>query len=597
MQTRINADLDRHLFLLDNISMQNKRYIKIEHNHALCTNDGWATFSYIEDASKVGLDYCLENNSATIYEIRLKHSFGFKVAQVILEEYKKIGDEWFRIKKKHLDKNDGYGSYFEIFAIAVLHNVSYEKVIKDYLVCGSEDGKVDAIVFGDNDVIVYQIKIGNLEEDNIDVLMKENIEEYMLSHRISKEKTSDLTKYLTDHFDKDIFGKNIYYKTISTNGQKSNNINSNEVYGRFISNEVERNKISFKNRVEIPTNKKHQTVIYNPNSKHKEIFVFANADSLVKTLTNYIENDDNIDYLFVDNVRGRLKKNNVLIQTIKNDPEMFCFYNNGISIVGNFNCQENLPIVTIENPIIINGQQTMMSLFAARDEKIDISNVFVPLFLKEVETDEELRNIAKYNNSQAKIQSLDLLSIDKNLRRIQSELLDNCLEDLKNNKPCFYLDIVRNGKNRHKERAKKLFDKDCIIFVSDFVKLYSVVNNIEDLGLWKNNVDGNIKKKYKNGFDYIEKEKALSICNAIRTAKHFIGNNNEYRIADLTIQFLFYFGYAPQEIESIINFINDKSNAKNENKANAFRTNKTIKELRDAVESLHLENKFDIEKK
>lgn len=574
-----------------------KKFFYIEKKHILYTNDDWSSVLFNEDDSIKNLGYDEEKDASKIHIAKLKHNFGPKLADIILDEYNKIDNEWFKYKKNHLDSKDGYGAFFEIFSISVLHNISYQKAIADHLIIGSHDGKIDTVFFDQTSVVFYQVKLGNLTDDNTLQLMKDNVNEYIKTKTISDPISSDLLKYLKNHYEKDICGKDFDYKTISYNSNKSENISPDDIYNSFLQKLVERNKIIFKNSIEITKSDSNHFASNVINNNEKEVFVFAKADLLIDTLEKHIESEDNLDYLFVDNVRGRLNRNASLIQTIKNEPELFCFYNNGVSIVGDFNVQSQNPTIVVKNPIIINGQQTVVSLFAAKKEKIDISKVYVPVFLKSVPDEEKLRKIAKYNNTQSKISSIDLMSIDHNLRLIQSSLVENMLDDFKNSKECFYLDIVRNGKNRHKASAKQLFGKDYIISGGDFVKLYSVINCKEELGTWKNNLDTNLKKKYKNGFDVVNKEVAFKICKTIHDSKVFIGGNNNYKIADLAIQFLKYYGYSFDEIKLIIDYINNDSDKKNINRANIYREKDAIDSIRKAISDNNLNNLFDSKEK
>lgn len=580
--------------MFNNISMTRKKYFKIEHGHILYTRNNWKDYFFGEDSSAVNESFETEENATTKQTIRLRYLYGDQAAYLILEEFRKIDNIYFSIKKSHLNQNDGFGDHFEIFAASLLYDISYEAVIDDYLIIGPNDGGVDVIYYNDTNVDVIQIKMKHLEKDNAIEYMEAAFDEYEKTGTLSEDIKKDLKKFLDAHYSAHLYGKNISYLTISANSKRPENILPETIYNDFIGKTIERSKLFFKNSIEIEKNIHKQSVIHKPDDKHKEIFLFANAKKLVETLSKHIESEDNFDYLFVDNVRGRLKRNNSIIQTIKSEPKMFSFYNNGISIIGSFETQEKSSKIVVKNPIIINGQQTVVSLFAATKDGDDLSKVFVPVFLKSVSDEEELRKIARYNNTQTKISSIDLLSIDSNLRKIQSELLANYINDKKSNKECFYLDIVRNGKNKHKDKAKQLFDKQHIILVSDFVKLYSSIKDKESLGSWKNALDTNINKTYKNGFDYIPSDEAWKICKSIFDSKNFIGKSNDYKIADLLIQFLFYYGYSSEDITKIIDHINSQSDSQNIARANAYRKADVINTLRKALENLSIANNFDL---
>lgn len=573
--------------------MSKKKYFNIEHGKILFTRNKWKDFFLGDNSSVIDPSYEREDNSTIKQGVNLRYTYGEQAASLIFEEFEKIDFLYYSINNCHLNDNDGYGGHFEIFATSILYDISYEKVIKDHLVIGNLDGGVDSIYYDKSNVYVIQIKMKQLEDDDAIEHMTSALDEYERTHTISDPTKKHLRLFLDKHYERDIYGKNLHYLTISKNSHRPENITPETIYNDFIGKTIERSKLFFKNSIELPKNKNKESVIHQPDALHKEIFLFTSADKLVDTLKKHIESDDNIDYLFVDNVRGRLKRNVSIVQTIKTEPEMFSFYNNGISIIGDFETQEKSSKIVVNNPIIINGQQTVMSLFAAKKDGDDLSKVFVPVFLKSVSNEEELRKIARYNNSQTKISSLDLLSIDSNLRIIQSNLLSTYIEDKKNENECFYLDIVRNGKNKHKDKAKLLFDKEHIIPVGEFVKLYSSIKDKESLGSWKNALDTNINRTYKNGFDSVETNEAKKICKAIYKSKLFIGKNNDYKIADLIIQFLIYFGYDNEQVASIINFINDDSDSRNIARASVYKKIDIISKIREAIQALALDNKFD----
>ena len=575
--------------------MSKKKFFNIEHGHILYTKNKWKTFSVGNNQNDIDETYSLEQDSSIKQKVNIRHSYGEQAASLIIDEFNKIDSTFYAINNCHLNPSDGYGDHFEIFAASVLFNVSYECVIRDYLVIGNYDGGVDVIYYNNSNVYIVQIKMKQLENDNAVELMAVAIDEYEKTHTIIDETKKHLRVFLDRHYDRDIRGKNLHYMTISKNSCRKENKTPENIYNDFIGKTIERSKLFFKNNIELIKNNNKESVVHKPDDLHKEIFLFVNADELIDTLSKHIESEDNIDYLFVDNVRGRLKRNSTIIQTIKTEPEMFSFYNNGISIVGTFETQEESSIIIVSNPIIINGQQTVMSLFAAKKDEDDLSKVFVPVFLKSVSTEEELRKIAKYNNSQTKISSLDLLSIDANLRQIQSDLLANFINDRAKGKDCFYLDIVRNGKNKHKDKARQLFDKNHIIPVGDFVKLYSSIKTKDNLGSWKNALDANINKYYKNGFDYVAIDKAWQICNTIFKSKLLIGKNNDYKVADLIIQFLLFFGYSDEQIRLIIDSINNDSDSNNIAKASVYKKTDIINIIRTKVIDLSIDNKFDLD--
>lgn len=115
----------------------------------------------------------------------------------------------------------------------------------------------------------------------------------------------------------------------------------------------------------------------------------------------------------------KAKVNQGIRDTIKNDPDMFFAYNNGISTTAekiDVEFEDNIPYITkIENWQIVNGGQTTASIFATSKEKdIDLSKVFVPMKISVVKLDAEMETIvpkiSRFANSQTAIKDSDFSS-------------------------------------------------------------------------------------------------------------------------------------------------------------------------------------------
>lgn len=115
----------------------------------------------------------------------------------------------------------------------------------------------------------------------------------------------------------------------------------------------------------------------------------------------------------------KAKVNQGIRDTIKNSPEMFFAYNNGISTTAekiDIEYEDNIPFITrIENWQIVNGGQTTASIFATSKEKdTSLTNVFVPMKISVIEIKEEMEiivpNISRYANSQTAIKDSDFSS-------------------------------------------------------------------------------------------------------------------------------------------------------------------------------------------
>ena len=132
--------------------------------------------------------------------------------------------------------------------------------------------------------------------------------------------------------------------------------------------------------------------------------------------------------LIEKNVRSFLqatgKINKGIRDSLKNEPDMFMAYNNGISTIAesieidekssNDNC---VIIKSITGWQIVNDGQTTASIYNAYKSKVDLSNVSVQMKLAvikaEEKTNEIVANISKYANSQNPIKMSDFSANDE----------------------------------------------------------------------------------------------------------------------------------------------------------------------------------------
>ena len=145
--------------------------------------------------------------------------------------------------------------------------------------------------------------------------------------------------------------------------------------------------------------------------------------------------DEYRDRLLEKNVRSFLQVkgavNKGIRDTLRDEPEMFLAYNNGISVTA-----EGVEIVRDENGKpsikkirdmqIVNGGQTTASIFnAKRDKKIDadLSKVFVQMKISVISSpenmDEIVPRISAFANTQNKVQIADFSANDPYHRRIE----------------------------------------------------------------------------------------------------------------------------------------------------------------------------------
>lgn len=150
----------------------------------------------------------------------------------------------------------------------------------------------------------------------------------------------------------------------------------------------------------------------------------ARTDHNIENIQYLAELDIDFGVLF-DNVRGfvlKSKYNPNIIKSLKNEPQKFFMYNNGITIVArniegkkiNGDKRVKLEVTDFQ---VLNGGQTVRSIheFNKQDPEniskyLSESEVLVRIFKADSETD-EINKIAEYTNSQNSIKPSDLKSL------------------------------------------------------------------------------------------------------------------------------------------------------------------------------------------
>lgn len=162
------------------------------------------------------------------------------------------------------------------------------------------------------------------------------------------------------------------------------------------------------------------------NTKPENLITYT---SYLAVVPGQILNDLYLEYgsrLLEGNVRSFLsvrgKVNKSIQNTIKNYPEMFFAYNNGIAAtateIDTVLSSDGLRITRIKDLQIVNGGQTTASiantlLTVRKDEKVDISRLFVPMKISVLDhamSERIIPKISEYSNSQNKVDASDFFS-------------------------------------------------------------------------------------------------------------------------------------------------------------------------------------------
>lgn len=175
--------------------------------------------------------------------------------------------------------------------------------------------------------------------------------------------------------------------------------------------------------------------VNNHNSDYKSYIAIIPGNCLAKLYERYGAR------LLEQNVRsflqfGRKGVNAGIRDTIRNEPQMFLAFNNGIAATADHIelDEDSRYIRKISNLQIVNGGQTTASIYnTARKEKIDISKIFVQVKFSIIEDSDQysdiVARISRYSNTQNKIKEEDfsannptLVAIEKLSRYILSPI-------------------------------------------------------------------------------------------------------------------------------------------------------------------------------
>ena len=173
-------------------------------------------------------------------------------------------------------------------------------------------------------------------------------------------------------------------------------------------------------------------------------------------------------------------------KTIKETPEMFFAYNNGITATADgLKLDDNGNIIELNNLQIVNGGQTTASLYSSkRNDKSDLSKIFVQMKLSiipEEQIHEVVPNISKFANSQNKVSDSDLFAnhpfhrrMEEKSRRIATPRKQGELHQTKwyyERARGQYLEEQSKLSDAKKREFKELYPKNQLITKTDLAKV------------------------------------------------------------------------------------------------------------------------------
>ena len=159
-----------------------------------------------------------------------------------------------------------------------------------------------------------------------------------------------------------------------------------------------------------------ESILSDHNFAFKGIMGIIDAEELVSQFMDL--NEIEFDNIFNMNIRNKVTNKKFLTtfkETIKNEPDNFHLYNNGLTIVSQkVNDEHKYGRVIITDPQIINGQQTFRALMDIYRENIDIevgkslNGIKIPIKVIEETNQETIKKIARFSNNQTAVKEAEL---------------------------------------------------------------------------------------------------------------------------------------------------------------------------------------------
>lgn len=145
--------------------------------------------------------------------------------------------------------------------------------------------------------------------------------------------------------------------------------------------------------------------------------------------------NDNKQDLFSKNIRSMLGDttvNDEMKKTLIHHPELFWYFNNGITIIADLIIKSPIHgnnsdagVFTLKNANIVNGAQTVSSIGTIKDiEKGNLEKALIPIKVISLQNAPEDfgKLVTRNTNRQNKIENIDFMSLDSEQIRIQKEL-------------------------------------------------------------------------------------------------------------------------------------------------------------------------------
>lgn len=442
--------------------------------------------------------------------------------------YKQIRESLEEIKT-----NNDYKNLSNAFIHWYLKNHLFldEQEIGEAMIDGGGDNGIDAILLNEEEkeLTVMQFKFPNetnginKEISEADILKTLKGFELLIDKTKKQESNALFNQFKERIKDIDIFSFKIYFVSfndgIEANSQKELVENFAENFKKDYGSELLINihnksiisniyeKMNRKNDLEVSLSYQQMLPAYDIDSKNIKSYVgLVNGQALIKAI------EKNIETIFDENIRlyeGSTNVNNS-IKSTASDPEeseMFYFYNNGVTIIcDKVNNSPNKLSITLKGVSIVNGCQTVTSLYDLYIQKKLENNVGILTRIIEISDYNERMKITEYLNSQNPIKYSYFIANHTIIRDLQ-EALEN---------KGYYLERQINEFDYKKHYGKKEF-KNLIP-----LKLESIIQHY--VGYWLDEYASTAKRGKGLLFDKNKIDEILMDINADRV----IEANNMY---------------------------------------------------------------------
>jgi len=365
----------------------------------------------------------------------------------------------FSLIKKEIDfirKRNNIDSFSRAFIFAVLEKMFPHIEPEDYITDGGEDFSVDAYFIDDEkrEINIFQFK--STEKFEIakkkDAFKDSDISKFILNlekiwnhnknlSQKANNKTFEAIKAIWEALEKGYINTKVWFISNydETIKDKSKILNlSKEFKQKF---RAELIIWSLDNLVDLIIEKEFKPIDVKLKLKGRNYFedITGKIRALIGEVNalNFLEaildEKNNLrEGVFNENIRVYLRQSTKINKQIYSSIEKkeenfnFFFYNNGITAICDSYEHPNTdsPTVTIKNFQIVNGGQTIHSIYEAYKNGLveNIKNIYLLLRLYEVKDRSIGQAVARYTNTQNPVRSRDIMSNDEVQIKLQQEL-------------------------------------------------------------------------------------------------------------------------------------------------------------------------------